>query len=114
LLFKPIVTTSHWIVFHQAITVVALVCGILRLVFARIISKGEIPALRRWGKAHEIVIFISSTGLGILCTMGFYDPLNSDAKIFVTSFLISAIMAGSTSSLSAIYVSGCFIGLFKK
>lgn len=100
LLFKPIVTTPQWFALHQVTAAVALVCGVLRLIFARIISKGEVPALRQWGKSHEMVIFISSTCLGILCTMGFYDPLNSDAKIFVTSFLISAIMAGSTSSLS--------------
>ncbi|MGE5087011.1 MAG: sensor histidine kinase [Bacillota bacterium] len=100
LLIMPIVSSPSWILLHQFAAALALICSLLRLVFARKISKGEIPALRKWGVWHERVILTSSTCLGLLCTMGFYDPRNSDAKIFVTSFLISAIMAGSTSSLS--------------
>ncbi|MBO9667220.1 MAG: GHKL domain-containing protein [Bdellovibrio sp.] len=100
LLWMPVVTSLSYYPFHQASAGIALVASIARLLLARKISRLEFRGLEKYSKIHNFVVVISTTCLGIICTLGFFDPLNSDAKIFVTSFLISAIAAGSTSSLS--------------
>ncbi|QDK37726.1 sensor histidine kinase [Bdellovibrio sp. NC01] len=99
LLFIPIATTPVYIPIHQIAAVCALCASFVRLYIGLKVMKEGMPGLR-FRKLHAAVILISTTGLGIVCTLGFWDPLNSDSKIFITSFLISAIMAGSTSSLA--------------
>ncbi len=100
LLFNPVVTTSEYLPFHQLAAIIALTATTVRALVARKIVSLGIPGLQKWSPLHVIAIVISSTFLGLICTMGLFDPNNSDAKIFSTSFLMSAIMAGSTSSIS--------------
>lgn len=99
-LYLPVVTTSAFLPWHEVFAAVALVAAITRFVVARkIITLGP-EGLHRWGRVHDIAIITSTTFLGLICSMSFADPENSDAKIFVTSFIISAVMAGSTSSIA--------------
>ena len=99
-LYQPIVTTVSFFPWLRVFASLALVAAIVRFVVAkRIINRGP-EGLRRWGTLHETAIMISTTFLGVICCMSFGDPENSDAKIFLTSFIISAVMAGSTSSIA--------------
>ncbi|QLY23837.1 ATP-binding protein [Bdellovibrio sp. KM01] len=100
LLIKPVATTPSFYVWHQLAAGLALGCSTLRLIIGIIVSRDGLKALHKWAGLHGVLILISSTCLGILCSMGFWDPQNPDSKIFVTSFLVSAIMAGSATSLS--------------
>lgn len=100
LIFMPVVTNPHLQKVHFVVVVSGLIANIFRMILARRIANGDTPALRQWGTIHERIVMYSSACVGIVCTMGFYDPMNSDAKIFLTSILISAIMSASTSSLA--------------
>ncbi|WP_413557084.1 sensor histidine kinase [Bdellovibrio sp. HCB209] len=100
LLIKPVVTTPSYFLWHQLAAGTALLCSIIRLFLGIKISREGVKSLYKWAPLHSVVILISSTMLGIVCSFGFWDPMNPDSKIFVTSFLISAIMAGSATSLS--------------
>ncbi|UYL08053.1 ATP-binding protein [Bdellovibrio sp. SKB1291214] len=100
LLVKPVATTPSYYLWHQLAAGLAFTCSTIRLFLGLYISREGLKALYRWAPLHSTVIVISSTCLGVVCSMGFWDPQNPDSKIFVTSFLVSAIMAGSATSLS--------------
>jgi signal transduction histidine kinase len=100
LLIKPVTTTPSYYWWHQLAAGAAFFCSTIRLFLGIYVSREGHKALYRWAPLHSIVILISSTCLGVVCSMGFWDPQNPDSKIFVTSFLVSAIMAGSATSLS--------------
>ncbi len=100
LLIKPVATTPSYYVWHQLAAGIALFCSTIRLILGIKVSREGLKAMYKWSRLHGVLIVISSTCLGILCAMGFWDPQNPDSKIFVTSFLVSAIMAGSATSLS--------------
>ncbi|MDG0817400.1 sensor histidine kinase [Bdellovibrio svalbardensis] len=100
LIFWPIVTSPQLIGVHQLSVVIALIAVSARFVFARKIVKLGRSGLEKWGRLHMLSIIVSTTFLGVLFSLGFYDSQNSDAKIFFTSFLISAIMSASTTSIA--------------
>ncbi|WP_413584159.1 sensor histidine kinase [Bdellovibrio sp. HCB274] len=100
LLFKPISTSPEFLILHNIAASLAIICSVTRLFLAIKISRGGMPTMHRWAPLHSLAIVISTTCMGVLCSLGFWDPLNPDSKIFVTSFIVSAIMAGSATSLA--------------
>ncbi|WP_413574542.1 sensor histidine kinase [Bdellovibrio sp. HCB290] len=100
LLLKPISTSPEFLLLDRVAASLAIICSTTRLFLAVKISRGGLETMYRWANLHSLVIVISTTCMGILCTLGFWDPQNPDSKIFVTSFIVSAIMAGSATSLA--------------
>ncbi|WP_413581611.1 sensor histidine kinase [Bdellovibrio sp. HCB288] len=100
LLIKPIATSPEFSLLHQLAAGIGFLCSLTRLFFAIKISRGGFKIMYRWGRIHAGIIVVATTCMSVLCSLGFWDPQNSDSKIFVTSFIVSAIMAGSATSLA--------------
>ena len=100
--YYPVIKSPSFFNLYMASGMIALAASLGRLFLSLKITSMNIEGLRKWGRLHIVLIFLNSTFLGLICCLAFYDPLNSDINIFLTSFILSAVMAGSTSSIALI------------
>lgn len=102
LMLHPAIRNPQILPFYYLSACIGFLASLARLYYCRVITKHGVPGLRRWGRWHFLSIILISTFVGVLAILSFVDSNNTDGNIFITTFLICAVMAGSASSISLV------------
>lgn len=100
LIFYPLVISPELIIYHHILLFLGFSTSLLRYFSVKkILLKPEIN-LMKWRKFHSNVILINGIVFGFLFSLTLLDPLLTKEKAFLVLIIITAMTAGTASSIA--------------